>query len=186
MAEIPAIVAAYRKQNAGLSDSEACNRYHQALEKLQAAKADARARLQHAMMCISYLEPMMREMKRDFGGVPPSIPAIPEAAIFHGIGGARGQLENLREFVGFFPDLQDWLPTVEEGFVMLDLAARTRSYLKENPGTLQTKLKQCVGASDGRLLSRVIHYMEVAEQVVREKSGKTWCLALRASADRAA
>jgi hypothetical protein len=59
---------------------------------------------------------------------------------------------------------------------MLDLAAKVRAYLAEHPGTLQNKLKAAIEAQDGKLLSRVIHYMELAGQIERKAEGKTWAL----------
>jgi len=174
MAEIPAIVRAYRKQNEGVSDAEGTNRYFDCLEKLQRSKRDARSRLQYAMMCLSFLEPFIKDAKKEFGEVPPVIPAIYEATIFQAINGARGQLENILELVKFFPEIDDYIPAVEEGFVMLELAAKIRKHLSKSPGAQQNKLKKPLGFNDGRLISRVVHYMEVAGQLERKKNGKTY------------
>lgn len=178
VSEIPPIIKAYRKQNRFISDSKGCQRYYAALEKLQASKKDANARLRYAMMCLSYIEPFIDDMKRQFGEIPPVIPAIPEACYFHGINGAQGQLENIRDLVRYFPDLSNYMYGVNEGFAMLELAKSTRTYLKENPGTQQNKLKKAIGAENGRLLSRVVHYMELAGQIRRERQGKTHALFL--------
>lgn len=179
VAEIPAIVRAYRKQNEGVSDAEGANRYFDCLEKLRSGKRDARSRLQHAMMCLSFLEPFIKDAKKEFGEVPPVIPAISEATIFQAINGARGQLENILELVKFFPEIHDYIPGVEKGFVMLELAAKIRKHLSKSPGALQDKLKKPLGFNDGRLISGVVHYMELAGQLERKKSGKTYELYIR-------
>lgn len=178
MSKAPPIVKAYRKQNRFKSDAAGCRRYYAALEKLQVSKKDAKQRLRYAMVCLSYIEPFINNMKDGFGEIPPIIPAIPEACIFHGIGGARGQLENIRDLVQFFPELSDYTPAVDEGLAILEFARLTREYLRDNPGTLQNKLKKAIGIQDGRLLSRVIHYMEVAQQIRRKAEGKTYALFL--------
>jgi hypothetical protein len=46
-------------------------------------------------------------------------------------------------------------------------------------GTLQNKLKKALDFDDGRLLSRVVHYMEVAGQLERRKHEKTHELYLK-------
>lgn len=179
MSDVPAIIQAYRKQNKGVSDAEGNDRYYDCLEKLQKSKRDARSRLQYATMCLSFLEPFIKCQKKEFGEVPPVIPAIGEATIFHAINGARGQLENILELVKFFPEIDYYIPVVEEGFMMLELAASIRKHLNESPGALQNKLKKPLEFDDGRLISRVVHYMELAGQLERQKSGKTYKLYLR-------
>jgi len=125
-------------------------------------------------MALCLLEPFIKYEKKEYGQVPPVIPAIPEAIYFHAINGARGQLKNIQDIVEFFPELEDYQFTVEQGFVMLDVAARIRKHVGGNPGCHQNKLKKVLEFDDGRLLSRVIHYMEVAGQLERKKSGKTY------------
>jgi hypothetical protein len=174
---IPRALLAYREQNKNISDEEAHHRYYAALGKLLESKTDPHLRLRYAMVCLSYIEPSLRYAKREFG-VPAGIPAIPEALTFHAINGARGQLESIREIVEFLPDLAPYRFGVEESFHMLDLAAKVRAYLAEHPGTLQNKLKKAIEAQDGKLLSRVVHYMELVGQLERRAEGKTWALFL--------
>lgn len=176
MPEIPDTVRAYREQNRNISDAEGEVMYYRSLNWIWENKKNARLRLQFAMMGLSYLEPFIRHWKKEYGEIPPSIPAITEATIWHAINGARGQLENVRDLVAFFPEVSDHLPGVEEGFVMLDMAGKVRKHLAEHPGTLQDRIKKEIGVEDGRLLSRVIHYMELAGQVKRREEGKTHAL----------
>ena len=175
VSDIPRALLAYREQNKTISDEEATRLYYVHLEKMLASKNDASMRLRYAMVCLSYIEPFVRYTSKT-GGVPPVIPPIVEATIFHAINGARGQLENICEIVDFLPELHAYKS--EGGFVMLDLAAKVRTYLAEHPGTLQNKLKKVIEAQDGKLLSRVVHYMEIAGQLERRAEGKTWALFL--------
>jgi len=179
--DIPRALLAYREQNRNTSDYDADGLYFASLERLQACKKDASQRLHYAMVCLSYIEPFVRYQTREYGSVPPSIPAISEALTFHAVNGARGQLENIREIIEFLPALDAYKPAVAESFLMLDLAAKVRSYLMEHPGWLQNGLKRAIGASDGRLLSRVLHYMEVGGQIERKRHEKTWELYLTLS-----
>jgi hypothetical protein len=180
----PRALLVYREQNGSISDEEGTRRYFAHLEQLMASKHDAALRLRNAMACLSYIEPFVRYMKSLPGdSVPPTIPAIPEALAFHAINGARGQIENIREIIEFLPDLQPYLFGVEESLKMLALAASVREHLAEQPGTLQKDFKKAIGATDGRLLSRVLHYMEVARQIERKPHERTWALYSRAHPD---
>jgi len=179
VSDVPAVVEAYRKGHKGVPLEELVSAYFDSLEKLQASKKDAAARLRYAMMCLSFLEPLIRYSKKEGGKVPPVIPAIPEATIFHAINGARGQLQNILDLVKFFPEVHDYIPTVEEGFVILELASKIRKLLQEKPGAIQNKLKRTLEFDDGRLISRVVHYMEISGQLKRKKSGNTYELYLQ-------
>jgi len=179
VSDVPAVVGAYRKGHIGVPLEKLVDAYYDSLEKMQASKKDAAARLRYAMMCLSFLEPLIKYTKKEWGEVPPSIPAIYEASIFHAINGAEGQLKNILDLVSFFPETRDYRAGVEEGFVILKLARQIRKHLEENPGILQNKLKKALDFDDGRLLSRVVHYMEVAGQLERRKHEKTHELYLK-------
>jgi hypothetical protein len=179
MAYIPRLIQAAREQNKHTSDCDADGLYFENLLKLRGCTKDARKRLHYAMACLSYIEPFVRYQTRTYGSVPPSIPAIADALALQAINGARDQLEDIREVIDFLPGLQkfkDYRAMAAEAFLMLDLAAKVRAYLAEHPGTLQNKLKKAIEAQDGRLLSRVVHYMELAGQIGRKAEGRAWAL----------
>ena len=72
MSDIPAVVGAYRKGHIGVPLEKLVDAYYDSLEKMQASKKDAVARLRYAMMCLSFLEPLIKYTKKEWEEVPPS------------------------------------------------------------------------------------------------------------------
>lgn len=174
MGNVPQVLREQRKANQNIPIETLVDAYYNSLEKLQASKKDGSARLRYAMMCLVFLEPLITYSKREWGSVPPSIPAIPEAIIFQAINGNKGELENIKDIVGFFPQLGKYQATVEEGFAILDVAAKVREHVRDHPGCLQNGLKKALVSDNGRLISRVVHYMEIAGQIRRKKGGNSY------------
>ena len=94
--------------------------------------------------------------------------------------GARGQLENVRELVDFFPQLRLYRESVELAFQSIETIKAIRAYLKDNPGTKQNRIKKALNYEDGRHLSLLIKDMETMGQLERRKSGNTYELYLQA------
>lgn len=173
------LVEKFREKHKGIPPKRLVDTYYTSLEKINECKrnGDFGSMLMHCQLSISLLEPLINETKREFGTFDiKSIPAIEVSSIFHAVYGERGQLLNLKEVVEYFPDLEPWKETVEEAFVMQELASRIYQHVKDNEGCLQKELKKALGVEDGRLVSRVVYYMALVGKLGREQQGSTYRL----------
>jgi hypothetical protein len=80
IAEVPAVIKAYRKHNKGIPIEKLAHRYFDVLGEIQESKKkkDISALLGHCNMALCLLEPFIKYEKKESGQVPPVIPAIPE------------------------------------------------------------------------------------------------------------
>ena len=120
---------------------------------------------------------MITQTKKEFGTFDiKSIPAIETGSIFWAVYGAERQLLKLKEVVEYFPDLEPWKEIVDKAFVIKILAAKIYQYVRDNKGCLQKGLKKALGVENGRLISNIIHYMELVGKIERRKRGNTYSL----------
>ena len=173
------LVGKFRDTHKGISPKKLVDEYYALLDKINECKrkGDFVSMLIHCQLSISLFEPLINEAKREFGAFDiRSIPAIEIGSVFHAIYGEEGQLGNLKEVVGFFPELEPWEKTIEEAFVMEGLAFKIYQYVKDNEGCLQKDLKKALGVEDGRLVSRVVYYMALVDKLGKKKLGNTYSL----------
>ena len=173
------IIEIFREKHKGIPPKKLVDEYYVLLGKISECKrkGDYDSMLMHCQLSISLLEPLINEVKREFGTFDiKSIPAIEIGSVFHAIYGEEGQLSNLKEVVGYFPELEPWNNTIEEAFVMKELASKIYQCVNHNEGCLQKELKKAIGVEDGRLVSRVVYYMALVDKLERKKLENTYSL----------
>ncbi len=173
------LIEKFRDAHKGISPNKLVDEYYALLDKINECKGkrDFDSMLIHCQLSVSLLEPLINETKREIGAFDiKSIPAIEVGSVFHAVYGEEGQLRNLKEVVGFFPELEPWEKTIEEAFVMQGLAFKIYQYVKDNEGCLQKGLKNALGVEDGRLVSRVVYYMALVDKLGKKKLGNTYSL----------
>lgn len=173
------LIDKFRKGHKGRPLSKLVDAYFDLLDKIRESKRKKKFKkmLTYCQMSLSLLEPLIEQTKREFGTFDiKSIPAIETGAVFWAIYGAEGQLLNIKEVVEYFPELEPWKEDVKRAFTMKELASKIYQYVRENKGCEQKELKKALGVEDGKLISNVIHYMELVKKIKRKKAGNTYLL----------
>lgn len=169
----------FRKHNKEYSVHELVDQYFVLMDKIQKAQRDRNYSklIQFCQMSLALIEPFIQQSKQMYGKfVASSIPAIEVVLPHYAILGQRGQIENIREMIDYFPELEPWRRLVDEAFEMNKIAGKLYKYLKENPNTLQKNLKKIFSSEDRNLIYRVLHYMESHNKIEKIKSGNTYAL----------
>lgn len=186
MPDVPRLVEAGRKAYSHLSIDDAMDLYFDLLDKRQAAwKAkDINAILRWSMGILPLTERNLEQtanMDKITGETTEDsyIDSIYYACRFLPHIAARGQLENVRELVEFFPQLRSYRETVEVAFQSIETIKAIRAHLEDNPGTKQNRMKKALNYEDGRHLSLLLKDMETMGQLERRKSGNTYELYLQ-------
>jgi len=173
------LIDKFREENKGISPKKLVDTYFNMLRKIEEYRRKKRfdKMLVYCQMSLPLLEPLIVETKKEYGTFDiNSIPAIELGSIFWAIYGLEEQLINLKEIVEYFPELHPWREIIEEAFIMKDLAFKICQYVRDNEGVLQINLKKALGVKNGRMVSRVVHYMELAGKMKRKKIGNTYAL----------
>ena len=67
-----------------------------------------------------------------------------------------------------------WKKYIDEGFKVLELTPKIIKEIEKHPGIFQTKIKEVVFESDGRLIARILYYLEKMGRIRRIKEGKRY------------
>lgn len=173
------LIEKFRKTRKGRSLSELVDAYFDLLDKIRESKRKKKFKkmLTYCQMSLPLLEPLIGQTKKEFGAFDiKSIPAIETGAIFWAIYGAEGLLLNIKEVVEYFPELELWKEHIKHAFTIKELASKIYQYVRANKGCKQNGLKKALGVEDGKLISNVVHYMELAGKIKRKKVGNTYSL----------
>lgn len=176
---VPQVVQGYRKHNAKKKLSVLVQSYFDMHEKMREAKSrkDYASLIQYCQLGLSMIEPFIVEQKHSYGSFDiKGIPAIEEVLPHYAVIGARGQIENVRDIVWFFPELSPWKKEVENAERMRKIASDVYKFVKNNPDAVQKDLKQNISESDGRFISNVVYYMALHNIVLRVKKGNSYTL----------
>ena len=101
---------------------------------------------------------------------------IEEACIYLPIFGSLEELEYYRDFVFAIPKIAYYQENIEKAFLFFDIITRLRAKFYEVDEIKQKDLKKLLNISDGRSLSRVVHYLEKVGNVTRLKEGDTYLI----------
>lgn len=125
-------------------------------------------------MSLGLIEPLILQNKIAYGSFGlGSIPALDEPLSYYAINGYDGQIQNIEEIVGFFPELSGWQEMINNAKETASMFARLLKTIKENPGTLQKDIKKLINVDDGKKVANVLYYMELYGKIRKEKSGNT-------------
>ena len=116
----------------------------------------------------------VRATRREFGEVPPSIPALEAGGTMLAITGDQRGLDRMHQLVGQIPELSGRVTTVQQHLSDLHLVRDIQRAIEKHPGCKQTDIKTLIGAQDGRRPATLIRWLEKQGQVVRRKKGRTY------------
>ena len=197
MSNVPRVVEAGRKAYGRHCNDAAIDLFFDISEKIPKAVAakDYAAVIQYCIGTMPLLEQRVlheRGMAKRYGNprgedeLTVAVRAISFACRLLPVTGARGQLLNLKEAVGFFPELNMYCEAVQLALDSIDTVEEIRAYLRANPGTKQSKLKKALSYDDGRHLSQLVKDMENLGQLERQKRDSTHELCIVESGEASA
>jgi hypothetical protein len=175
------LIVRFRQINRGKPVNELVDNYYFLLDKIQQYKKnkDFNKMLENCQMSLPLIEPLIVETKRQYKTFDiSSIPAIEIGSTFWAIYGDEVQLNNIKEIVYYFPELEPWKEEIDNSYYIKDLASKIYNYVKENPGVEQKSLKKMLNVDDGRIIANVCYYMELTNKLKRRKVGNTYNLTI--------
>ncbi len=173
------LVERFRLINRGKPINKLVGNYFFLLNKILEHKKnkDFKGMLKYCQMSLPLIESLIIETKRLYKKFDiVSIPAIEIGSTFWAIYGAEGQLDNIKEIVYYFPELEPWKEEIDTAYYMKGLASTIYKYVKENPGIEQKSLKKMLNIDDGRVIANVCYHMELTNKLKRKKVGNTYSL----------
>lgn len=174
--EPPRLLAELREKHKDQSLSKLTELYYSLLTKIQEEKKNREFKKMsmYSQMSLGLIEPLILQNKIAYGSFGlGSIPALDEPLSYYAINGYDGQIQNIEEIVGFFPELSGWQEMINNAKETASMFARLLKTIKENPGTLQKDIKKLINVDDGKKVANVLYYMELYGKIRKEKSGNT-------------
>ncbi|WP_419941172.1 DnaJ domain-containing protein [Candidatus Palauibacter sp.] len=168
------------------SDDVVMDAYYSTMESLQRAISNLEYR-RAADLALENLEliPLwVRRAKREFGSVPPTIPALEKGGTILVITGHRAGLDRMQQVVSQTPELSKWREQVKRHVYELDLVRQILRVVEDNPGCRQNKIKTLLGIPDARRAATLIQWLAKDGQIIRKKMSKTYELYPPSAADR--
>jgi hypothetical protein len=157
----------------------ATNRYFEFMGTMQGAiaarKYDEAAQI--IGQTLDVLEPWLKEDKCEFDRfLIGSIPVFEQGGRILAFLGRDAELAKMATIIERHVEFEPWRETVAEHRADQGRFARILDIVSQQPGTLQTDMKQLLGEEDGRHVAILIGFLEKAGRIDRQKSGKTYKL----------
>ena len=86
--------------------------------------------------------------------------------------GQGADLERMREIVANNSALDIYSEDVDRQFDNMTLFEEIRSAIRDNPGCVQSEMKVLINVVDGRLVARLIQWLERDREIVRKRQGR--------------
>ena len=150
--------------------------YYSTMEGLQRAISNREYRRAGALVLenLELIPPWVRRAKRDFGDVPPTIPALEKGGTILALTGDRAGLDRMKETVLQTPELSPWREKVEQHLHDLELVEDIVKVVEDNPGCRQNGIKTLLGIPDARRAATLIQWLAKDGRIIRKKTGKTY------------
>ena len=117
-----------------------------------------------------------KEKKQEGGFDIRSIPALENGCLFWAIMNQRTMLDSVKKVVESIPGLKKgWGWKVEAAFEMEELSRQIQEYVREHPGTIQSRLKEILG-KEADDVSLVAYYLKKLGMIKRVMSGSSYQL----------
>ncbi len=168
----PEIILRYRKIYEDYPLTTLNDMYFEIMEEITSAKKAGNIPdlLMHSQASFGLFEPLIKYNYQEYGDFRiKTIPALENALIYFAVNGNTGQLKNIKEIVDQFEDLQLYRDKVEKSFKRRKLAASIYKYVKLNPESVQSDLKDNLDFNDGRFISTTIYYMVKAGKISKNR-----------------
>lgn len=160
--------------------------YYSTMERLQRAISNREYRRAASLVLenLELIPPWVFRTKREFGDVPPTIPALETGGTILAITGDRVGLDRMQQIVAQTPELSEWRDKVERHRYELGLVRDILKVVDESPGCRQDKIKTRLDLQDARRAATLIQWLAKDGQVIRKKAHKTYELYPPSAAER--
>lgn len=103
-----------------------------------------------------------------------SIPAIELGCKFWAVINDRSHLDAVKAVVESVPELREgWAGEVVAAFAMEQVSREIQAYVRDHPGTVQSKLKDLIG-KPGQMISEVAYWLDRLGKLRRVKAGRSY------------
>lgn len=154
--------------------------YHRGTELLEKAlrERDYKKAAHQVRKNLTLIRRWLREDRQDLRYVTViySVPELERGGIALAVVGDADGIARLRRLVASEPELAPWQEQVETHDLSCRLVPEIENQVREHPGVLQREMKRRLGAEDGRLVVRLIEYLERAGKITRVRAHRTWRL----------
>jgi hypothetical protein len=145
--------------------------YFELLDNINKAKRDNNMDkvFMFSQMSLGLLGALIKDTRKYSGSFDiVEIPALDEGFMIAVVRGLKGQIQNFKEIVSYYKELEPWKKKFEE----IEKLSEVAKFIKRNSGCLQKDLKKMF-AIDPYLLARCAIYLEACGLIKREKAGNT-------------
>jgi hypothetical protein len=167
----PYFILEYRKIHNGKRLKNIVDQYYEFMQAIEEKykNNDISEMLLNCQLSYSCIEPLIELTKLEWGVFDiKEIPAIEKGLRFLPIISAKGQLQNLVDFINYFPELEMYRDQIEGAFGRLDIVQKINKELAlTTEGYKQTELAKKINV-DGRTLSFITYDMEKAKLIEKE------------------
>ena len=154
--------------------------YFRGTERLEQAlrERDYEGAARQVRKNLTLIRRWLREDRQDerYITVIRSVPTLELGGIALAIVGDAAGISRLRRLVASEPELAPWAEQVETHDLSCRLVPEIENLVRAHPGVLQREMKRRLGAEDGRLVVRLIEYLERAGRITRVRVHRTWQL----------
>jgi len=167
-----------------INDGSCSSEYFATMNKFQEAvsKRDYERAARLACENMRQIPGFVQSTQREYGSFDiSSIPALQHGGTILALAGDQKGLKEMREIVRSIPQLESWTSSVDRHEEDLYLFAAILQAVAENPGCLQTNVKNLVGTEDGRRVANLISWLEKAGRLNRTKEGRSFALTIAGS-----
>lgn len=167
-----------RSQPRRQGSRSASDRYFSLLGELRDAKKardwNRAAEVTDGLMDV--LPGFVRHSKSEFGDVPPNIPVFTDGARALTMVGDDAGLQRLYTLTREIAELKTWRTAVDDALNDRKNLDEIRRVLADQPGILQTEVKDAIGAEDGRRIAVLLRQLEENGEIRRIRYKRTYVL----------
>lgn len=146
--------------------------YYNLLDKIEKARRNNNldSVFMYSQMSLCLIDGFIKFAKSELGGFDVvSIPALEEGFLIAVIKGLSGQMQNFKEVVANFPELEPW----KEKFNDIEKLRSVVEYIKKHSGCLQKDLKNIFPDIERYLVGKCLYYLTLLNIIKKEKYGST-------------
>jgi hypothetical protein len=104
---------------------------------------------------------------------------IKEMTIEFAVRGLKGQMENVKELVAWYPDLQPWKDILDKSTRIMETSEMIHKELQRTQSISKKELQKVIVGVDKRLVSDTLKYLEKFEMIIISKTETDWMIMRR-------
>jgi hypothetical protein len=153
--------------------------YFALLQKIEEnkSKGDYKTMLEYCEKSLPLLPQFVENLKQTDGEFSiGSIPAIELGCKFWAVLNDRSHIKAVKAIVDPVPELaRGWGDEIDAAFEMERASCEIQAYVREHPGTVQSKLKSLIGTPP-EMISEVAYWLSRLGKLKRLKAGRSYAL----------